>query len=129
MDHIEDTGRFVAFHMRNVLKSVQLTDSVAEPVHYASVDRDVRLSVGPEGIMVTVLSVLVFVGALVTAVSVIAMMVAPQWRRILHLASGHVEPAFTPLSQLVVAERRIAVRRWSSMSPAYVPVRQSRAAA
>lgn len=87
------------------------------------------MNVGPEGIMIAVVSVLVFVGALVTALSVITMMVAPQWRRILHLASGHVEPAFTPLSQLVVAERRIAVRRWSAMSPAYVPVRYSRAAA
>lgn len=69
-------------------------------------------------IMMIVVSVLVFTGALVAAIATIAMMIAPQWRRILHLATGHIEPAFTPLATLVVAERRIAVRRWSASSPA-----------
>ncbi len=45
--------------------------------------------------MMIVVSVLVFTGALVAAIATIAMMIAPQWRRILHLATGHVEPAFT----------------------------------
>ncbi len=48
--------------------------------------------------MMIVVSVLVFTGALVAALTTIAMMVAPQWRRILHLATGHIEPAFTPLA-------------------------------
>lgn len=75
-------------------------------------------------IMMIVVSVLVFTGALVAAIATIAMMIAPQWRRILHLATGHTEPAFTPLATLVVAERRIAVRRWAAGSP--VPAMASR---
>jgi hypothetical protein len=66
---------------------------------------------------------------LVAAMTTIAMMIAPQWRRILHLATGHVEPAFTPLATLVVAERRIAVRRWSAGSPAPSSLVRRRAAA
>jgi len=78
--------------------------------------------------MVAVISVLVFVGAFMLAVGVIAVSVAPQWRRILSLASGNVEPAFAPLSQLASAERRIAVRRWAS-APIPAGVRRLRAAA
>ena len=78
--------------------------------------------------MVAVLSVLVFVGAFLAAVAVIVMTVAPQWRRIVSLASGNVESAFTPLSQLALAERRIAVRRWAS-APVPAGVRRLRAAA
>ncbi|WP_312489253.1 hypothetical protein [Sphingomonas sp.] len=80
-------------------------------------------------IMMIVVSVLVFTGALVAAIATIAMMIAPQWRRILHLATGHVEPAFTPLATLVVAERRIAVRRWAAGSPAPSMLARRRAAA
>jgi hypothetical protein len=80
-------------------------------------------------IMMIVVSVLVFTGALVAAIATIAMMIAPQWRRILHLATGHVEPAFTPLATLVVAERRIAVRRWAAGSPALSPLSRRRVAA
>lgn len=79
--------------------------------------------------MMIVVSVLVFTGALAAALTTIVMMIAPQWRRILHLATGHVEPAFTPLATLVVAERRIAVRRWSAGSPAPSPMVRRRAAA
>lgn len=78
--------------------------------------------------MVAVLSVLVFVGAFLAAVAVIVMTMAPQWRRIVSLASGNVESAFTPLSQLALAERRIAVRRWAS-APVPAGVRRLRAAA
>jgi hypothetical protein len=78
--------------------------------------------------MVAVLVVLVFSGAFLAAVGVIAATIAPQWRRILRLAAGHVEPAFAPLSQLASAERRIAVRRWAS-APVPAPVRRSHAAA
>ncbi|MDY0957092.1 hypothetical protein SOM26_00160 [Sphingomonas sp. CFBP8993] len=80
-------------------------------------------------IMMIVVSVLVFTGALVAAIATIAVMIAPQWRRILHLATGHVEPAFTPLATLVVAERRIAVRRWAAGSPALSPLSRRRVAA
>ena len=79
--------------------------------------------------MMIVVSVLVFTGALVAAIATIVMMIAPQWRRILHLATGHVEPAFTPLATLVVAERRIAVRRWAAGSPALSPLSRRRVAA
>ena len=78
--------------------------------------------------MMIVVSVLIFTGALVAAIATIAMMIAPQWRRILHLATGHVEPAFTPLATLVVAERRIAVRRWAAGSPAPAMAWRRRAA-
>lgn len=78
--------------------------------------------------MVAVISVLVFVGAFMVGIGVIAATVAPQWRRILSLASGNVEPAFAPLSQLASAERRIAVRRWAS-APIPAAVRRLRAAA
>ena len=79
--------------------------------------------------MMIVVSVLVFTGALVATLTTIAMMIAPQWRRILHLATGHVEPAFAPLATLVVAERRIAVRRWAAGSPAPSLLARRRAAA
>jgi len=78
--------------------------------------------------MVAIVSVLVFTGAFFAAAGVIAATVAPQWQRIARLAAGHVEPAFTPLSQLAHAERRIAVRRWAS-APVPAAVRRLRAAA
>jgi hypothetical protein len=68
--------------------------------------------------MIAILSVLIFTGALATSVAVIATMVAPQWRRIASLATGHLEQSFAPLQTLVVAERRIAVRRWAASAPA-----------
>ena len=64
--------------------------------------------------MVAVLDSVLFSGAFVAASTVIVGMVAPQWQRISRLALGHAEPAFQPLAQLAVAERRIAVRRWST---------------
>ena len=70
--------------------------------------------------MTAVLGILVFTGAFVLSAGVIAMSIAPQWRRIARLATGHIEPAFTPLAALAGAERRIAVRRWAS-----APVPQS----
>lgn len=78
--------------------------------------------------MVAAFSVLVFVGAFLAAAGVIIVTVAPQWRRIVRLASGHVEPAFAPLSQLASAERRIAVRRWAS-APLPTEAHRFRAAA
>ena len=73
-----------------------------------------------------VLASLAFSVAAAVAGGTIYASVAPQWRRIVRLASGQPETAFTPLSQLVQAERRIAVRRWSATSR---PVADWRAAA
>lgn len=78
--------------------------------------------------MQAVIGMMVFSGAFAVAIVVMAATVAPQWRRIVRLASGHRETAFTPLSALVVAERRIAVRRWAS-APIPAPIRRLRAAA
>lgn len=78
--------------------------------------------------MQAVIGIMVFSGAFATASVVMAATVAPQWRRIVRLASGHPETAFTPLSSLVHAERRIAVRRWAS-APIPAPIRRLRAAA
>ena len=79
--------------------------------------------------MVAMMALMVFAGALTLALATIWLMVAPQWRRIARLATGHQERPFTPLEALVHAERRIAVKRWSMASrPAFAPVR-ARAAA
>lgn len=65
--------------------------------------------------MVAVVAFLVFSTAMAVALAVIVAMVAPQWRRIVRLVAGHVEPEFQPLSALASAERRIAVRRWAAV--------------
>lgn len=78
--------------------------------------------------MVAVISMLVFAGAFALSVSVIAMAVGPQWRRIARLASGQVEQQFAPLQHLARAERRIAVRRWAS-APVPAAIRRMREAA
>jgi hypothetical protein len=64
--------------------------------------------------MMQVLAAILFAGAMAMAVGTIVAMVAPQWRRIVRLASGRPDEVFHPLAQLVQAERRIAVRRWAS---------------
>lgn len=78
--------------------------------------------------MQAVIGIMIFSGAFATASVVIAATIAPQWRRIFRLASGQPEIAFAPLSSLVHAERRIAVRRWAS-TPVPAPIRHLRAAA
>ena len=75
-----------------------------------------------------VLSILVFVSAFGLSVAMIATSVAPQWQRIVRLAMGHVEPAFTTVGTVMVADRRITVRRWAS-APTLVSSRKWRAAA
>ena len=70
--------------------------------------------------MMQVVGTLVFSGAAGAAGLTMWSSVAPQWRRIARLAVGIPEASFAPLSQLVQAERRIAVRRWSS--PTRLPV-------
>lgn len=62
------------------------------------------------------LSTVVFAGSTTLAAVAIWSTLAPQWRRVLRLAAGHVEQPFQPLHALAVAERRIAVRRWATVS-------------
>ena len=78
--------------------------------------------------MMQVLSTLVFSGAAVAAGGTVWSSVAPQWRRIVRLASGHAEASFAPLSQLVRAEQRIAVRRRSAGSRPAMTLRTREAA-
>jgi hypothetical protein len=78
--------------------------------------------------MVAVISLMAFGGALFAASAVIFATIAPQWQRILSLASGHVETSFAPLAQLASAEQRIAVRRWAS-APVPAPLHRFREAA
>ncbi|MDB5697030.1 MAG: hypothetical protein JWN21_2573 [Sphingomonas bacterium] len=71
--------------------------------------------------MMAVIGTMVFMGAMTLAMAVIWLSVAPQWRRIVRLASGHVEQSFNPLQRLAMAERRIAVRRWASAPASVLP--------
>ncbi|PZQ60721.1 MAG: hypothetical protein DI544_07165 [Sphingomonas taxi] len=72
--------------------------------------------------MLTLVTMLVFGGAVSLAIYAIASTVRPQATRIVRILRGHpASPRFEPLSTLVRAERRIAVRRWSAGS-ALVPV-------
>ena len=64
--------------------------------------------------MAVVVAMVVFAGALALALAAIWTTVAPEWRRIIRLASGHVEQPFQPLARLALVERRLAVRRWAS---------------
>lgn len=66
--------------------------------------------------MMAVIVGLIFAGACAVALVVIISSVAPQWHRIARLVSGHVEPAFQPIQTLIIADRRVAVRRWTSAS-------------
>lgn len=77
--------------------------------------------------MMAVIGTMVFMGAMALAMAVIWLSVAPQWRRIVRLAGGHVEQPFHPLEQLARAENRIALRRWASAPVA--PSLRMRAAA
>lgn len=78
--------------------------------------------------MVAVIGMMVFGGAFATSLAVIASSVAPQWQRIMSLASGNLEPSFAPLATLATAEQRIAVRRWAA-APVPAPLRRLREAA
>ena len=77
--------------------------------------------------MMAMIGTVIFTGAMALAMAAIWLSIAPQWRRIVRLATGNVEQPFHPLEQLARAERRIAVRRWSA-SPSSVPARMRVAA-
>ena len=64
--------------------------------------------------MMQLIPIFAFSGAAAAAGTTIYSSLAPQWRRILALAAGRSEASFAPLSELVLAERRIAVRRWGT---------------
>jgi hypothetical protein len=70
--------------------------------------------------MMTVVAILIFGGALALSVFVLASTVVPQLDRITDALYGRSQPRFEPLAKLVLAERRIAVRRWAA-----APVRGS----
>ena len=76
--------------------------------------------------MTAMIGTVLLVGAMALAMTAIWVSIAPQWRRILRLAAGHVEQPFQPLEALALAERRIAVKRWAA-TPA--PAVRMRAAA
>lgn len=63
--------------------------------------------------MMTVLAILTFGGALALSGYAIAATVAPSFGRIVDALYGRPQPRFEPLAALVRAERRIAVRRWA----------------
>lgn len=65
--------------------------------------------------MMTVVSMMVFAGALTTSIAVIALAIGPRWSRILRVAAGLPDRSFAPLERLALAERRIAIRRRVSM--------------
>ena len=76
-----------------------------------------------EQMLMQIVETAVFSGAAAAAGGTLYASVAPQWRRIVSLAVGHPEMEHAPLRQLVQAERRIAVRRWSASSrPALGPM-------
>lgn len=79
--------------------------------------------------MGTVMAGLVFGGAMAIAIYALVLTVRPQATRIIAILRGHRPPTrFEPLSALVRAERRIAVRRWaagSTMSPTMLCSREA----
>ena len=77
--------------------------------------------------MVAMMSFAIFATALGVSGAVIAHMIAPQWRRIVLLATGHLDPNVAPLAVLAAAERRIAVRRWAAqpIPPSFSRLREA----
>lgn len=72
--------------------------------------------------MATMMAVLVFGGAMATALYTLVATVRPQAARILAILRGRpASTRFEPLSTLVRAERRIAVRRWAAAGSAMSP--------
>ncbi|WP_051148411.1 hypothetical protein [Sphingomonas phyllosphaerae] len=67
--------------------------------------------------MATFMAVMVFGGAAAFAIYALVATLRPQAARIVAvLRGGSADPRFEPLSTLVRAERRIAVRRWAAGS-------------
>ena len=64
--------------------------------------------------MMQFVGTVVFSGAAAAAGMTVWASVAPQWRRIVRLAVGMPDTEYAPLTQLVLAEHRIAARRWAT---------------
>ena len=64
--------------------------------------------------MMTMMALLVFGGALATAIYAIAATIGPRFGQIADVLYGRRQPRFQPLATLVRAERHIAVRRWAA---------------
>ncbi len=79
--------------------------------------------------MATFMAVMIFGGATALAIFAMVATVLPQASRIAAVLRGNQgSPRFEPLSTLVRAERRIAVRRWaagSAMAPAMARSREA----
>lgn len=73
--------------------------------------------------MMTMMAILVFGGAMLAVGYALVATIMPQADRIVAVLRGQAAgPRFEPLSTLVRAERRIAVRRWAAgatMAPSY----------
>ena len=72
--------------------------------------------------MMTLVAMVVFLGAMTLALAAIWSTVAPDWRRIARVAGGRDE-APAQFADITLAGRRIAIRRWV---PAPVPVSSQR---
>lgn len=78
--------------------------------------------------MMTLISLGVFAGTLGVSIFAIAATVAPRADRIMAALLGRPQSQRAPLAQLVLAERRIAVRRWAAQPRPAATIR-TRAAA
>lgn len=80
--------------------------------------------------MATFMAVMVFGGAAAFAIYALVTTVLPQVERIATVLRGYpADTRFEPLSTLVRAERRIAVRRWAAGSATMPLALRSREAA
>lgn len=65
--------------------------------------------------MLTLLTVAIFGAALAAAAYAMLATIVPESGRIVEVLFARPQPRFAPLTALVHAERRIAVRRWASL--------------
>lgn len=77
--------------------------------------------------MMTFVAMTVFLGAMTLALAAIWSTVAPEWRRIARVAGGRADEPVQSLSDITLAGRRVAVRRWVP-APAHVSSHRRRAA-
>lgn len=76
--------------------------------------------------MMTALAMLVFGGAFALSMYAITATIVPAADQIRAALAGDVQRNFAPLAELVLAERRIAVRRWAATpARAYVEMREA----
>jgi hypothetical protein len=78
--------------------------------------------------MATVMTFLVFGGALAASVYALVATLSPRVEQIADVLFGRQQPRFEPLAALVRAERRIAVRRWAAVPAGRATLRAREAA-